>query len=306
MTTRYIRAPRLGDRVTILLNSTARDSRISYRARGILVRLLGNAEGFGMTASELSAQGTEGREAVRTALRELKDAGYIQRRAVRAQGGRFRGVDLLVFDAPQPTESPETRPSVDRAYKSRESNIKSRNSTSRAEAERAGTCGGETPTPAAAGSSSLVEKSMEKAKAQPGARGARLPSDWVADDELLAWAMQKRPDVDPDLETEKFVNYWVAMPGAKGRKLDWSATWRNWILGARSTPRYAPTLPEAAPPSKTLQSLWALNNFIHRYGDARRDDLSDQLYLPAACASELRDEVTNDPQGSGPVPVALR
>lgn len=97
-------------------------------------------------------------------------------------------------------------------------------------------------------------------------RGSRLPDDWAADAGLLAWAAMKRPDVDPKLESERFVNYWVAMPGAKGRKLDWPATWRNWILGARATPGYAPAMPEAAPPSKTLQSLESLDDFSNTYG----------------------------------------
>lgn len=28
---------------------------------------------------------------------------------------------------------------------------------------------------------------------------------------------------------ESFRDYWHAAPGQKGVKLDWSATWRNWI-----------------------------------------------------------------------------
>jgi hypothetical protein len=29
---------------------------------------------------------------------------------------------------------------------------------------------------------------------------------------------------------EKFRNYWLAASGAKARKHDWDATWRNWCL----------------------------------------------------------------------------
>ena len=31
------------------------------------------------------------------------------------------------------------------------------------------------------------------------------------------------------LTWETFRDYWIAQPGAKGRKLDWFATWRNWV-----------------------------------------------------------------------------
>ena len=43
----------------------------------------------------------------------------------------------------------------------------------------------------------------------------------------------ERPDLDFDLEHRKFADYWIAQPGAKGRKVDWNATWRNWIRNAR-------------------------------------------------------------------------
>lgn len=30
-------------------------------------------------------------------------------------------------------------------------------------------------------------------------------------------------------EADQFRDYWIAQPGGKGVKLDWLATWRNWI-----------------------------------------------------------------------------
>lgn len=56
-----------------------RDTRISFRALGIAVRLLSNAPGFRMTSHDLANESTdrEGRDAVRTALRELEEAGYL-------------------------------------------------------------------------------------------------------------------------------------------------------------------------------------------------------------------------------------
>lgn len=43
---------------------------------------------------------------------------------------------------------------------------------------------------------------------------------------------EKCPGVDLKHEHQKFVDYWCAQPGAKGRKVDWPATWRNWIRHA--------------------------------------------------------------------------
>jgi gp64 len=60
------------------------------------------------------------------------------------------------------------------------------------------------------------------------ARGTRLPDGWVPDDALIAWTKVNAPAAANLLEVERFRDYWTAQPGAKGRKTDWAATWRNW------------------------------------------------------------------------------
>lgn len=60
-------------------------------------------------------------------------------------------------------------------------------------------------------------------------RGTRLdlkelPEPWER------WAEEKAPDLDPKAAFEEFRNYWIAVPGAKGVKLDWFATFRNSVL----------------------------------------------------------------------------
>lgn len=56
-------------------------------------------------------------------------------------------------------------------------------------------------------------------------RGRRLPGDWAPDDDLKALAVGLGLDVDRVLA--EFRDYWRGVPGAKGRKLDWPATFRN-------------------------------------------------------------------------------
>lgn len=71
-------------------------------------------------------------------------------------------------------------------------------------------------------------------------RGSRLPPDWEPDANLLAWAKAERPDVLLAVELAKFRDYWIAKPGQQGVKLDWPATFRNWIRSAREGPPRAP------------------------------------------------------------------
>lgn len=69
-------------------------------------------------------------------------------------------------------------------------------------------------------------------------RASRLPESFTPSRQMILWGEVRAPRVDLDLETEKFRNYWAAKAGSGATKLDWPATWRNWILSAatRSAP----------------------------------------------------------------------
>ena len=65
-------------------------------------------------------------------------------------------------------------------------------------------------------------------------RGSRLAQDWVLNKSMGDWATQERPDLDVRQVAEQFKDYWVAQAGQKGVKLDWDATWRNWIRNTKA------------------------------------------------------------------------
>jgi hypothetical protein len=73
---------------------------------------------------------------------------------------------------------------------------------------------------------------------------------------MVAWARERVPTVDGRVETEKFVNYWRGKAGKDATKLDWPATWRNWMLnaaernGARASPSNAP---KSIPPAERCE-----------------------------------------------------
>ena len=68
--------------------------------------------------------------------------------------------------------------------------------------------------------------------AKPKRRGTRIPSDFAVTAEMTAWAAQNVPLVDVVAETDRFRDYWTAVSGQRGTKLDWVATWRNWMRRA--------------------------------------------------------------------------
>jgi len=78
------------------------------------------------------------------------------------------------------------------------------------------------------------------------ANGRRLEQSWTLPPNWRTWAETNFPAVPADqidLQADRFRDYWIAQPGAKGRKLDWEATWRNWcrnglVTGTVRKPQY--------------------------------------------------------------------
>ncbi|MFF1600846.1 hypothetical protein ACFVYV_25610 [Streptomyces mirabilis] len=84
-------------------STTARDTSISFRALGLLTYLLDQKEGWQVRSDQLSkGEGREGREAVRTALRELAAKGYyrLERRRLRT-GKVVMGTSVAEYPVPQ-------------------------------------------------------------------------------------------------------------------------------------------------------------------------------------------------------------
>lgn len=81
------------------------------------------------------------------------------------------------------------------------------------------------------------QKEPESGRAKrspPSDRGSRLAADWTLPEEWKTWAEGIRQDLDLQDCAERFKDYWLGLPGAKGRKADWLATWRNWVKNERA------------------------------------------------------------------------
>lgn len=58
-----------------------------------------------------------------------------------------------------------------------------------------------------------------------------LPEDW------FNFCRGERPDLNPKEVFDRFRDYWIAQGGQKGCKLDWLATWRNWVRSEKQIPK---------------------------------------------------------------------
>ena len=82
----------------------------------------------------------------------------------------------------------------------------------------------DTPALAEAASSQPERKTTRNTK------GTRIPEDFEVTDDMRQWAQTNGfGNWDLKAVTEEFFDYWVGVPGAKGVKTDWVATWRNWL-----------------------------------------------------------------------------
>lgn len=89
---------------TQIPNAWVRDNRLSYRARGILVELLSHRSGWVVTLKSLAERNKEGKDAIRSAIHELEQFGYLKREQVRS-GGKFQDSNWVTTDPPE-SDSP--------------------------------------------------------------------------------------------------------------------------------------------------------------------------------------------------------
>lgn len=94
---------------TITPNSIYRDTRLSYRALGILAYLLHLPDGYELDSADLAADRTEGRDAIRAALKQLEQAGYLTRqRRQDPATGRWRTHTSVSSHPQTPQVAPKT------------------------------------------------------------------------------------------------------------------------------------------------------------------------------------------------------
>ena len=77
------------------------------------------------------------------------------------------------------------------------------------------------------------EKIPKKTPSSRGQKkGSRLPDDWTLPDEWRRWARAHLSENGIEDQAARFKDYWIAKPGKDGGKLNWQATWRNWVRRA--------------------------------------------------------------------------
>ena len=89
-------------------NHHLRNKDLSLKAKGRLSQMLSLPEDWDFTLKGLSLINREQFDAIRAAVRELEQAGYIVRSRERDSQGRLRGADYIIYEQPQPVPDSPT------------------------------------------------------------------------------------------------------------------------------------------------------------------------------------------------------
>jgi len=233
------------DHFTMIPNAWVRDHELPWAARGLLVWLLSHAHGYKISETLIVAAGPTGRDGVRTMLQALEKAGYLKRRRTPIPGSGSE-VDYELTDPSSGfSDSPDDVTSDPRPDQ-REHGVAA-------------------DDPSSGFSDSLPTEDQEKTKktTTSSSRATRIPENFMPDEKMRAWFADEKlaAAIDGRVEHEKFCDYWAGVPGVKGRKLDWAATWRNWMrsaaerAGRRPGTALAPTSGAPYRPSTTDQRI---------------------------------------------------
>ena len=200
-------------------------------AKSVLVALADHADEHGRcwpSNHRIQDHTALGERAVRAALKRLAAMGAI---VENAHSGRATDY-VLQFQWAGQTPAPDAAPAR------RAPGIKCpppRHQMPGTPARGAGTPARRAPEP----SRTIIEPSVNQdtAPAEPSpangathdrkqtTRGTRLPADWQPDPQDRDFAEQL--GLNADIIRDEFRDFWVGVPGSRGLKLDWPATFRN-------------------------------------------------------------------------------
>ena len=91
---------------TVMSNHHLRNQELSLKAKGLLSQMLSLPDNWDYTLKGLSLINREKIDAIREAVRELENAGYIQRSRERDEKGRLRGTTYVIYEQPPKLDLP--------------------------------------------------------------------------------------------------------------------------------------------------------------------------------------------------------
>jgi hypothetical protein len=90
---------------TVMSNHHLKDRTLSLKSKGLLSQMLSLPEDWDYTLAGLASINKESKDAIRSAVKELEDAGYVVRRQTTDKRGKFSSNEYVIYEFPQSKQS---------------------------------------------------------------------------------------------------------------------------------------------------------------------------------------------------------
>jgi hypothetical protein len=235
-------------RYTVINNQLLEDSRMSWETKGLLCYLLSKPNDWRIQRGSLAKFGNTGERCVRRILQELKELGYLVQTRFKNAKNQFEWEHVV-------HEEPVSGP-VDRFEPVQNESVQSA-PVQNEPVQKASIILKTDPE-----KTDLPKTDLRKTEKKDRSRAPTvIPMDFVLSAEMKEYAMVR--GVDPDEQFEAFRD-WALSGGAK--KLDWTATWRNWV---RRVPEFKR---RAAGPTRPLRPLNQMEELVERIRRRKRNE----------------------------------
>lgn len=85
---------------TVVSNDILMNNYMSMKATCLLMKMLGKPDNWDYTINGMRTFCSEGRDAIRSALKELEKFGFLERRKVRDSRGRYTDIEYIIYEEP--------------------------------------------------------------------------------------------------------------------------------------------------------------------------------------------------------------
>lgn len=119
-----------------------------------------------------------------------------------------------------------------------------------------------------------IEEKPTKTPSASSKKGSRLPDDWLLPKAWGEWALSERKDWTAEEVrrcAERFADFWHAKPGREACKLDWLATWRNWVRNDRDKRSSVTQRPQTTAELRTVAATTRLTDFMNDDGTMKTE-----------------------------------
>ena len=185
---------------TIVPNAWLREETLGPAAKLLLIYLVSHQVGYEVRDPQIMKETGLGRHALRSARAELEQAGWLKLQRIRHEDNTLGGYRYELQEARGYFSTVESSTVESSTVENRPHNRKPSNKKTKS-------------------------KKTNKGETTPK-RPHRLPDDWFPSDRLLEMFATKWPSLEPEWETENFINYWI---GSGKPKADWDRTFQGWM-----------------------------------------------------------------------------